>query len=158
MRRRIKHPLIRRLLEREIRTGRGTEVYRLDDDGSGTPMFFDVISLRAWAEANLEVVGMPVDLARAERLITSGAIERDHLLEHTLRTNPEPILVCRGILGSDQIVDGAHRFLAFCAGATMYGHLLPHEPLFPGYVLTEKQWRQFVIPNDVAKLMRFDFG
>lgn len=121
-------------------------------------MFFDIISMRDWAKKNLEIFGLPVDYPRAEKLITSGAIDRDHIFQYTLQRKPDPLLVCRGLLDGDQIVDGAHRFLAFCAGAVMFGHLLPDNPLFPGYVLVESQWRQFIIPNDVASEMRFDFG
>ena len=146
LKKKLRNPLVRRVLKKEVARGGGTEVYRLDDDGTGKPMFFNISDMRVWAEQHCEIFAMPVDFERAERLIESGAVEADHIQNHTLRNELKPILVCRGLLGGDQIVDGAHRFVAACAGAAM----LNINPPIPGYVLQPEEWEQFVMPRSVA--------
>lgn len=154
IKKRLKNPHLRRIVLAEIQNGgAGTEVYRLDDDGTGQPMFFNITEMRKWAEVNLEPLMMPPDFPRAERIIASGAVDPDHLMNHTIMTEPKPILVCQGLLNGDQIVDGAHRFVALCMGAAFYDV----GPVgLPGYVLAPDQWRKFVIPPEVARLCKFD--
>jgi hypothetical protein len=145
----VRNPILRRLLRNELESSRGSEIYRLDDDGTGQPMYFDICAMREWAKGNLEVFAMPPDLDRARRLIESGAVEFDHIRNHTIQTDLTPILVCRHGAGpgQDQIVDGAHRFVALCMGAAMLEQMLP----IPIYLLEPDQWRRFVIPRHVAE-------
>lgn len=145
------NPIVRRLLKNEFDRGTGTEVYRLDDDGTGKPMFFDISSMRKWATENCETFALPIDFERASRLVKSGAVEPDHICDHTLHNDLTPIILCSGLLGGDQIVDGAHRYVAMCAGAAMF----KLNPPVPGYVLQPHEWRPFVIPNGVAQACGF---
>ena len=107
--------------------------------------------MKRWAAKNCETFAMPVDFDRAAELISSGAVEPDHIRDHTLRTQLTPIIVCRGILGGDRIVDGAHRYVAMCAGAAMYKLNIA----IPGFVLQPEEWKQFVIPGGVAAACGF---
>jgi hypothetical protein len=57
--------------------------------------------------------------------------------------------------GSDAILDGAHRYVAYaldCAASGLQGVQMP----FPAYFLQPPQWRKFLIPNFIAKALRFD--
>ena len=152
LKKKLRNPIVRRLLKNELeRGGSGTEVYRLDDDGTGKPMFFDIYSMRNWADQNCETFALPVDFNRAARLVASGAVEPDHIRDHTIRTELKPIIVCTGLLDGDQIVDGAHRYVAMCAGAAMF----QLNPPVPAYVLHPDEWKPFVIPTSVAKVCGF---
>lgn len=151
IKKKLRNPLVRRILKDELQRGTGTEVYRLDDDGTGNPMYFNISAMREWAEKNCETFAMPVDFDRASRLIESGAVEPEHIRDHTIRTELKPIIVCQGLLDGDQIVDGAHRFVAMCAGAAMFNI----SPPVPGYVLQPDEWRPFVIPASVARACGF---
>lgn len=131
----------RELLVDEIEREQGTEVYRLDDDGYGKPLYFNISAMRSWAQKHCEVFGLPMDMARAQRLAESGAVDPDHMFNHTMRREMIPILVCRNLVGADQIVDGAHRYVAACMGAATFGMDFP----VPGYVLMPEQWSKFVI-------------
>jgi hypothetical protein len=153
IKKKLRNRQVRQLVLDELKNGSaGTEVYRLDDDGTGKPMFFNITAMREWAEQNLEIFMMPPDFSRAERLIESGAVDRDHIMNHTVRTKPKPMLVCRGLLGGDQIVDGAHRFVALCMGVAMFR---VEGAGLPGYVLMPDQWQKFVIPPAVARICKF---
>jgi hypothetical protein len=154
IKKKLRNPHIRQIVMGELRNGgAGTEVYRLDDDGTGRPIFFNITAMRAWAEENLEIFWMPPDLPRAQRIIESGAVDRDHMMNHTVMNEPKPILVCRGLLGGDQIVDGAHRFVLLCVGVATFG---VEGAGLPGYVLMPDQWRKFVIPPDIARHCKSD--
>lgn len=140
-------PVLLRILEDEVARGGGTEIYRLDDDGTGTPMYFNISAMRAWAERHCEIRALPVDFDRAERLLKSGAVDLEHIREYTVRRQLDPIIVCRDVVGADQIVDGAHRFVAACIGVATYKIDLP----VPGYVLLPEDWCQFLVPRHTAE-------
>lgn len=147
LKKKLRNPLVRRLLKSEMQRGSGTEVYRLDDDGTGNPMYFNISAMRPWAEENCEIFAMPIDFDRATRLVESGAIEPDHMMNHTIQNDLKPLLVCRGVNNADQIVDGAHRYVALCFGAAQFNI----NPPVPAYVLQPDEWRQFVLPRAVAR-------
>lgn len=140
---------VRDILRAELETGQPTEVYRLEQMDNGEPRYFNVSAMRPWVEANIEAGLFPLDYERAERLIETGAVDIDHLRNHTIQTELKPIIVCRegGGPASDQIVDGAHRFVALHMGAAMLGL----GGGVPGYLLYPQDWRQFVIPAKVAE-------
>lgn len=87
------------------------EVFRLDDDGTGNPIYFDVRALREWTRANMETVSLAVEPARAQRFVETGQVELDHVMRTTIRQQPDPVILCRHAAGpgEDAIVDGAHR-------------------------------------------------
>ncbi len=151
IKKKLRNPLVRKILKDEIERGTETEVYRLDDDGTGNPMFFNISAMRKWAEQNCETFAMPVDFDRASRLIESGAVEPNHIRDHTIHTELKPIIVCQGLVGGDQIVDGAHRFVAMCAGSAKFNL----NPLIPCYVLQPNEWKPFVIAVSVARACGF---
>jgi len=144
----IADPVLRKLLRDEIERGSGTEVYRLDDDGADHPMYFNVSAMRDWASKHCEIFSFPPDMDRARRLIESGAVDPSHIQNHTIQTEMTPIIICRGLRNADQIVDGAHRFVAACMGAAMVGM---NVPFIPGYVLHPDEWKPFIIPQATAE-------
>lgn len=87
------------------------EVFRLDDDGTGNPIYFDFRALREWTRANMETVSLAVEPARAQRFVETGQVELDHVMRTTIRQQPDPVILCRHAAGpgEDAIVDGAHR-------------------------------------------------
>lgn len=158
-RRVLDHPVMKRM-KRNLREGGGdaaTEVYRIDGDTPDQHLYFDVYSMRKWAIANVEEVTTFLDWERAERLITSGAIDRSRISEHTIQNQMEPIIIGIGAAGSgnDQILDGGHRYVAYALAATASGFAGAPLPL-PAYPLTPDQWKQFLIPRFVAQALRFD--
>jgi hypothetical protein len=148
---RVGDPAVRRIALAELKRRKPTEVYRLDD-GTGKPMFFNISEMRVWAAKNCETYAMPPDFDRAARLFESGAVEPDHIMNYTIHNRPEPIIVCRGLRNGDQIVDGAHRFAAMCAGAAMLKLDVP----IPAYVLEPHEWLPFVISDEIAKACGFE--
>ena len=145
----MKSPAARRLADRDIRTGIDIEVHRLQDDGAGNTVYFNVRDMRAWCEKTLEPLTVQQDAMRAQHLVDTGAVDISYIKAHTVKHKPAPIIVCIGAAGpgEDHIVDGAHRYVAMCMGA-----MLSEVPgaVF-AYVLTPGQWRQFVMPNQVAE-------
>lgn len=155
----IDHPVMKRM-KRNLREGGGdaaTEVYRIDGETPDRHLYFDVYSMRKWAVANVEEVVTVLNWERAERLIASGAIDRDRITEHTIHNQMEPIIIGidAGGLGNDQILDGGHRYVAYALAATASGFAGAPLPL-PAYPLTPAQWRKFLIPNFIARALNFD--
>lgn len=134
------------------------EVFRLDDDGTGNPIFFDVRPLRAWAKTNLQAQPLRVEPSRAQHFIETGQVELDHLMQRTIRQQHEPIIVARqaGGPGEDAIIDGAHRYVAAALGASM----ISTKPVgYDAYVLEPEQWRPFVLsPERLDELVAANPG
>lgn len=134
------------------------EIFRLDDDGTGNPIFFDVRALRIWARANIEARPLRVEPWRAQRFIETGQVELDHLMQRTIQQQHEPVIVCRqaGGPGEDAIVDGAHRYVAAAMGAAMIGT----KPIgYDAFVLEPEQWRPFVLSQErIAEIVAANPG
>jgi hypothetical protein len=149
LKRKSQNPKVLRLVKGEIKRGQATEIYRMDGGEERETMYFNISEMREWAERHCEVFAMPVDFERAERLLTSGAIDQSHMLNYTTQNDIKPIIVCRGLDGGgDQIVDGAHTFVAICLAAAKFGV----SPPVPAYVLQQNQWERFIISADVAEI------
>ena len=95
----------------------------------------------------------PPNYEVAARLVKDATVDPDYIAEHTLRTKLEPIIICRYVFGGNQVVDGSHRFVAFCAECAMWQLSGAY---FPAYVLEPDEWQQFVIPEPVARACRYD--
>lgn len=123
------------------------ELFRLDDDGTGRALYFDVRALRSWARENLQPANLMIEQWRAERFVASGAVDVDHLTSHTVRHSPDPVIVCRDAAGpgEDAIVDGAHRYVL---AAMAIAHISTTPMPYPAYALTPDQWRPFVLSGD----------
>ncbi|MBI0477026.1 hypothetical protein D9601_16870 [Sphingomonas sp. MA1305] len=123
------------------------EVFRLEDDGTGQPLYFDVRALRAWTKANLETKSLAVEPGRAQRFIESGQVDLDHVMASTIRQQPDPVILCRHAAGpgEDAIVDGAHRYVAAAIGIAM---ISGRTAGYHAYVLEPEQWRPFVLSPD----------
>ena len=120
------------------------EVYRLDDDGTGKPLYFDVRALRAWTRTNMETISLAIEPARAQRFLETGQVDLDHVMRTTIRQEPEPIILCRHAAGpgEDAIIDGAHRYVAAAIGVAM---ISTRTAGYHAYVLEPEQWRPFVL-------------
>ncbi len=154
----INHPVGKRIARNLKHAGTAaTEVYRIDGDTPDQHVYFDVYSMRTWAMANLEPAVMPMDWERAEGLIKSGAVDRRRIMDHTIQHDIRPVIVGRHAagIGNDQILDGAHTYVAMALAATASG--LAGQPVpIPAFLLLPDQWRRFVIPNHIAKALNFD--
>ncbi|WP_139383947.1 hypothetical protein [Novosphingobium mathurense] len=134
-----------------------TEVYRLERQSPEEHLYFDVYTMRKWTLGNLSVVGTFLDWGRADHLITSGAVDPDRIKDHTILATPEPIIIGVNVCGpgNDQVLDGAHRYVTCALAAAAMG--LQGQPVpMPAYFLEPEQWKKFLIPNFIAKALRFD--
>lgn len=154
----LDNPAMKRIERNLKRAGReALEVYRIDGETPEQHVYFDVFSMREWSTDKLTAVKVPMDWERAEQLIESGAVDQNHIAEKTLRTDARPVIVGRHARGegSDQILDGAHTYVALALAATAAG-LKGQEVPVPTYLLAPEHWRKFVIPNHIAKALNFD--
>lgn len=154
----LNHPVAKRMEKNIKRHGlTATEVYRLDGDTPDEARYFDVFSMREWATQNCEVVPLAYDWDRANRLLDRDAVSFDHIRDHTVKNNLSPVIIGRHAAGQgeDQMLDGAHRYIAAgvaAVAAGMEGEVFP----IPAYILQPDEWSQFLIPLEVAKAFRFD--
>lgn len=154
----LDHPVMKRIHRNLKRVGReALEVYRVDGETPDQHVYFDVFSMREWAIANVKVEAMDMDWERAEHLVTTGAVDRQHIAEHTVQTEARPIIVGRNAAreGNDQILDGAHTYVAIALAASASGRAGQPVPV-PAYLLQPDQWRRFLIPSRIAKALDFD--
>jgi hypothetical protein len=154
----IDHPSMRRMSRNAKRAGRAAfEVYRIDGDLPKQHAYFDVFSMREWAEKQVVRVVTLLDWERAARLIQSGVVDKARIADHTLQTDIRPVIIGRDAAGpgDDQLLDGAHTYVAVALAATASGQQGQPTPLH-AYILEPTQWRQFLIPNHVAKALNFD--
>jgi hypothetical protein len=157
-RRVLDHPVTKRM-KRNLREGgkAATEVFRLEGETPERHLYFDVYSMKKWAEAHGQLVVSTLCWDRVNRMRSNGAIDEDRLANHTTKQQMEPIII--GIdaagPGEDQILDGSHRFFAYAMAASAAGMEGAPLPL-PAYALEPAEWRQFLIPRFIAKAMRFD--
>lgn len=156
----MQHPYVKRLKRNIREAGKAaTEVYRLNGPTPDQHRYFDVYTMQKWTHEHLRPIGTFLNWDRAEYLITSGAVDPDRIRDHTIQHEMEPIIIGVGAChnGEDQILDGAHRYVAYALSATQAG--LQGVPLpLPAYVLEPGQWRQFLIPPFVVRALRFDEG
>lgn len=154
----MQHPYMKRM-KRNLREGgiAATEVYRLDGATPDQHRYFDVYSMRKWTHANVKLVGTFLNWDRADHLITSGAVDPNRIRDHTINQQMEPVIIGVGACdnGSDQVLDGAHRYVAYALAAVSQGFQGVPLPM-PAYFLEPGQWRQFLIPSFIAKALRFD--
>ena len=141
------NPARRQLRDREAGRASKTEIYRLDDDGAGKPIYFDISAMRRWAEVRGETYLVRPDGDRVRRFVESGAVELDHIRNYTIKHKMAPIIICRNIGGADQIVDGAHRYVASWMSAQAMNMDVPVE----AFVLLAHEWRGFVVPSRLAE-------
>lgn len=154
----MQHPYMKRMKRNLKEAGKlATEVYRLDGETPDGHLYFDVYTMRKWTMAKVNVVGTFLNWERAEHLVTSGAVDPEWIRDHTISRTMEPVIIGVGACanGSDQVLDGAHRYVAYALAATAMG--LQGAPLpMPAYFLEREQWRRFLIPNFIAKALGFD--
>jgi hypothetical protein len=134
-----------------------TEVYRLDGKTPTEHLYFDVYSMREWSEKNAEKVLSSICWDRVKWLVNNGAIDVDRLMRHTIHEKMEPIIIGAEAAGpkNDQILDGAHRMVAYALAAAKAGLEGIPLPLL-AYLLKPHEWKKFVIPTRVAQALNFD--
>lgn len=154
----LNHPAAKRMERNIKRYGQAaTEVYRLDGATADANLYFDVFSMRQWAATHCQIVPLAYDWDRAARLLENEAVNFDRIRDHTVKNALHPVIIGRDAAGSgeDQMLDGAHRYIAAGAAAVaigMEGQVFP----IPAYILQSDQWRQFLIPLDIAQAFHFD--
>ena len=150
------HPVSRRLLSNYQKYGRqAAEIFTQHDDGTGKARYYDVFSARVWCSANCQPVALTLGTDLMFDLATKST-DKYHLLTKQMDQDAEPIIVCRQASPSgDQLIDGAHRCVAFLSELRAKG-FEGAQIKIPAYVLEPPQWNKFVIPLAVAKAFRFD--
>lgn len=154
----LQHPYVKRIQRNLKEAGdAATEVYRLDGDSPADHVYFDVYSMRKWALANVELVMTSLDWSRVHHLVESGAVDAERLFNHTIQHKMDPVIIGVSVCdnGSDLILDGTHRYVAYALQAASSGFEGLPLPL-PAYFLEPSQWRRFVIPNFIANALEFD--
>jgi len=113
----------------------------------GPSIHLHVERMWVWAKSNRTPLMFPFSEDYVLKLLGDGTVTETHLMTHTAKQRPKPILVCERPNGEgDQIVDGNHAYVAAYLDwmkAREEGVSLP--PGTPGYVLTEPEWRPFEI-------------
>lgn len=113
----------------------------------GVAWWIDVGALRKWAEAHCELEQVPVSLKKTREILKSNMLDRDHLLNHTLRQPIRPIITCRDFhTRGGEIIDGNHTYVAIgiIARARQQRGLRQNDPLYAsGYIVTRKQMQPF---------------
>ena len=147
----------RRLLSNYQKYGReGAEIFTQEDDGTGKARYYDVFSARLWCSEYCKPVALAIDPYLALRLEESGSLDPRHLATEQFDQDVAPVIVCRKASPSgDQLIDGAHRYVAFVRELREKG-LEDSHACVPAYVLEPVVWKRFVIPFSVAKAFRLD--
>lgn len=127
------------------------QVYRLNDDGSGKPAYFDVPRMVEFAERNLQIEPLKVDPGIAEAMLRHETVNADHVMRLVRFGQCAPIIVCVGAAkdGKGLIVDGNHRFVA----VAYLNEGLGCDGIIPAYFFEEQQWRRFVLSEAVVSIM-----
>lgn len=120
-------------------------------DADGTERKLDTHALRLWAEQNLSLVGVEIDILKIEDMIKNGRIDEETLSKYVLKRGPKPILVCDDFHdGKAEIVDGNHTYVAMTiavAKAQEIGMRAAITPRAPAYVIGREIWTDFLIPG-----------
>lgn len=128
-----------------------SEVFVFTDE-SGEEQWLAVEPLRHWAEENLSLVGVDIDPAKIEDILSNGRINKDHVTKVTFKSNPRPILVCEEFAeGRAEIVDGNHSYVAMAVAVAKAGEMgiqLTKKPAAPAYVVGRQDWTRFLIPME----------
>lgn len=131
------------------------EVFSTPNLGDGE-IHLDVGRMRLWAEGNVELQKIKIDVHHVMRLVEGGTVTRDRIEDYTIKHAPRPILVCEHPDGQgDEIVDGNHTYVASALGwaEALERGLVSREgpPFVLGYGLTPEQWRPFVVPSSLLR-------
>lgn len=138
----------RRQLERlkKKRVETKMQVFTYTDQG-GEERSLNTEAMRMWAEANLELVPVDLDINKIEDILKHGRIDENHVMNGCFRSGPKPILVCDDFDGGRaEIVDGNHTYVAMAiaaAKASEMGLNLPEIPRAPAYVFKREVWTRF---------------
>lgn len=131
-----------------------SQVFCQDDDGSGSPRYYDIAAMEKWARQNLPIEYLKLSVEHACFLLDRGAIDLRYYVNYSLKRDYAPIIVCleAGSGGGTVIVDGNHRFVRLtqlCEEKLAAGEVIGIE----AYLFSPEHWRNFVIPpSDVEKL------
>lgn len=117
-------------------------------DADGVERRLDVESMRSWAEANMRLVGVNIDINKIEDMLKNDRIDRDYLVNHTMPAGPKPVLICDDFEdGRAEIVDGNHAYVAMALLQAKAAELgmgsIP--PVVPAYVFSSEEWHRFLI-------------
>ncbi|WP_120503624.1 hypothetical protein [Sulfitobacter mediterraneus] len=118
-------------------------------DAEGLERSLNTDAMRMWAEANLDLTKVDIDLKKIEDMIKHGRIDKDYVMTGSLRSEPKPILICNDFEdGRAEIVDGNHTYVAMAVAAAMAPKLgigLPDNPRAPAFVLDREFWTRFFL-------------
>lgn len=127
-----------------------SEVFSYTDD-DGTEQWLAVEPLRLWAEENLPLVGVDLDIQKVEQILSSGRVSQEHVMQYTISQDVRPIIVALDYEKSQaEIVDGNHTYIAMAVAAAKaqeMGLMLP--PRVPAYCIERDDWMKFLVPREL---------
>ena len=128
-----------------------SQIFKLEDDGTGKARHFSIAPMVDFATRNLPVEAIKADPKRAGKMVESGSVNAEYVVYLTGRNDLAPIVLCLGAGkdGGDLIVDGNHRYVAW----TLALHERGGAMIVPGFRLQREQWEQFVVPDDAVAQM-----
>lgn len=138
----------RRQLER-LKKKRGKSIVQVFTytDVDGVKKSLNVESMREWATTNLELVAVDIDITKVEDMLKNERIDKEHVMNVSLQSDPKPILVCDDFVdGQAEIVDGNHTYVAMAIAAAKASEMdinLPGPPRVPAYVFDREIWSRF---------------
>lgn len=141
----------RRLTERRAaKTMKGQKEQVFAFEGvDGFERVLNVEAMRVWAENNLQLEGVDIDINKVEDMLKNDRIDREYLLNYTMHAGPKPILVCVDFVDDrSEIVDGNHTYVAMAlalARAAEMGISMPGPLRAPAYVFEREQWSRFLV-------------
>lgn len=119
------------------------------EDSLGINRALNVEAMRVFAEKTLQLVGVDIDINKVEDMLKRDRIDREHVMNHTMRAFSKPILVCDDFEdGRAEIVDGNHTYVAMAiaqAKAAEIGIAIPFPLRAPAYVFERKEWTRFLV-------------
>lgn len=127
-----------------------SEVFSYTDE-EGNEQWLAVEPLRFWAEENQPLVGVDLDMQKVEKILSSGRISKEHVMQHTMSQDVRPVIVALDYEdGQAEIVDGNHTYIAMAVAAAKtqeMGLMLP--PRVPAYCIEREDWMKFLVPTEL---------
>jgi hypothetical protein len=106
-----------------------------------------VVSMRKWAEENLQPMMHPFSAEMVNYLISTGTVELETLRKRTIHMARKPIIICESENGpGEELVDGNHTYvMAALAYEMAKREGIPGIGGIPSYTLAPQEWSQFVV-------------
>ena len=151
------HPMTKRIWANYKKYGDAAlEIFTQYDDSNGKPRHFSVFEARMWCSANRSIYLTKLDFDLADAMQETGVVDADHLVTKKCTEDVPPITIFVGAsAGSDRMVDGGHRYVAFANDVRAKG-LKDQVRGAPAYIVEPSEWKRFVISVAIVKSLSSD--